>query len=44
MAPQLGGAARGRYPCIMSQRTQRKKKNARKKKANHGRKPNLGRN
>jgi hypothetical protein len=28
----------------MSQRTQKKKKNARRKKANHGRKPNLGRN
>jgi hypothetical protein len=38
----LGGARyRGRP---MSQRTQKKKANARRKKANHGRKPNLGRN
>lgn len=28
----------------MSKRTQKKKNNARRKKANHGRKPNLGRN
>jgi hypothetical protein len=28
----------------MSKRTQKKRKNARTKKANHGRKPNLGRN
>jgi hypothetical protein len=28
----------------MSKRTQKKKHNARTKKANHGRKPNLGRN
>jgi hypothetical protein len=28
----------------MSKRTQKKKLNARKKKANHGRKPNMGRN
>ena len=28
----------------MSKRTQKKKHNARKKKANHGRKPNMGRN
>jgi len=40
----LGALGAGRYPCAMSQRTQRKKKNARKKKANHGRKPNFGRN
>jgi hypothetical protein len=28
----------------MSKRTQKKKNNARRKKANHGRKPNMGRN
>jgi hypothetical protein len=28
----------------MSKRTQKKKANVRRKKANHGRKPNLGRN
>jgi hypothetical protein len=28
----------------MSKRTQKKQKNARRKKANHGRKPNMGRN
>jgi hypothetical protein len=28
----------------MSQRTQKKKASARRKKANHGRKPNMGRN
>jgi hypothetical protein len=28
----------------MSKRTQKKKTNARRKKANHGQKPNLGRN
>jgi hypothetical protein len=28
----------------MSKRTQKKKNNARHKKANHGRKPNMGRN
>jgi hypothetical protein len=33
------------YRCIpMSKRTQKKKNNARRKKANHGRKPNMGRN
>jgi hypothetical protein len=29
---------------VVSKRTQKKKNNARKKKANHGRKPNMGRN
>jgi hypothetical protein len=29
---------------FMSQRTQKKKANVRRKKANHGRKPNAGRN
>ena len=35
---------RDRYPQGMSKRTSRQKASARRKKANHGRKPNLGRN
>jgi hypothetical protein len=33
----------GRVVDLMSKRTSKKRLNARKKKANHGRKPNLGR-
>ena len=39
-----GTSEASRYPDAMSKRTSRQKANARRKKANHGRKPNMGRN
>ena len=40
----IGSGLAGGSLGVMSKRTQRKKAKARRSKANHGRKPNLGRN